>query len=176
MTNSYEENSSKKIGGWIIGGVAILAVCAAAIYLIDVDQTQEARLPNIDVDVSAESGQMPKFDVDVADVSVGSKDVNVDLPTVDVKTKTIEVEVPVVDTNVEETKLSVPTIEVEKLPKTTRRITRRVKTSGKILITKKLTAKFGCQLFLFSDITLQLFVKNLSSISKRNFDRYQLES
>lgn len=79
MTSSYKESSGKKLGAWITGGVAILAVGAATIYLVDVDQTQEARLPTIDVDVSAESGQMPKFDVDVADVNVESKNVGVDV-------------------------------------------------------------------------------------------------
>ena len=114
MTNTNNETSGKKIGAWIFGGVAILAVGAAALYLVDVDQTQEAQLPTVDVDVSADSGQMPEFDVDVAKVSIGSKDVGVDLPNVDVETKTIAVEVPVVDANMKERKLSLPTIEVEK--------------------------------------------------------------
>ena len=114
MTNTTHESSGKKIGAWIVGGIAILAVGAAALYLVDVDQTKEARLPTVDVDVSADSGQLPEFDVDVADVSVGSTEVGVDMPSVDVKTKTIEVEVPVVDAEMKEKKISLPTISVEK--------------------------------------------------------------
>lgn len=115
MTNSHNETSGKKVGAWIVGGIAILAVGAAALYLVDVDQTKEARLPTVDVDVSAESGQLPEFDVDVADVNIGSTEVGVALPNVDVETKTIEVEVPVdVDANMKEKNFSLPTIEVEK--------------------------------------------------------------
>lgn len=114
MSNTYNENSGKKVGAWIAGGIALLAIGAAALYLVDVDQTREAQLPTVDVDVSADSGQMPKFDVDVADVSVGSKQVGVDVPNVDVETKTIEVEVPVVEGNMKEKEFSIPTIEVDK--------------------------------------------------------------
>lgn len=114
MTNSYNETSGKKIGAWVVGGIAILAVGAAALYLVDVDQTKEAQLPTIDVDVAADSGQLPEFDVDVAKVNIGSTEVGVDLPNVDVETKTIEVEVPVVDANMKEKKFSLPTISVEK--------------------------------------------------------------
>ena len=85
----------------IVPLVATLSAC-------DVDQTQEARLPDVeikaepgnlpkyevvktedgklpDVDVNAKGGQLPKYDVDMADVDVGSKTVEVKVPTVDVK-------------------------------------------------------------------------------------------
>lgn len=115
MTNSNNENSGKKFGAFVLGGIALLAVGAAALYLIDVDQTKEARLPTVDVNVSAESGQMPAFDVDVADVDVGMKETTVTVPGVDVETKTIEIEVPV-DANVEgkEVGVKIPTIDVDK--------------------------------------------------------------
>lgn len=114
MTDYNNETSTGKKTGLIIGGiVAVAVVGAAALYLVDVDQTKEARLP--DVDVQVEEGQMPAFDVDVADVSVGSKDVDVKVPTVGVETKTIEVEVPVdVDAGTSTETLSVPTIDVER--------------------------------------------------------------
>ncbi len=115
MTNSYDNNSGKKIGAWILGSAAVIAVCAAAIYLIDVDQTQEARLPTVDVDVSAETGQMPEFDVDVADVNLGTTQVGVSVPNVDVETKTIEIEVPVdMDADMDETSISLPTIDIDR--------------------------------------------------------------
>lgn len=112
-TYDNENNSGKKFAGYAIAGIAILAIGAAALYLVDVDQTKEARLPSVDVNV--EEGQMPAFDVDVADVNVGSTEVSVPTPTMDVETKTVEVEVPVdVDAGVEDTKIKLPTIEVDK--------------------------------------------------------------
>lgn len=121
--NTYEndqlthetDNAGKKILGVVIGAAALLAVGAAALYLVDVDQTQEARLP--DVDVSVQQGQMPEFDVDVADVNLRSEDVNIEVPAMEVKTetKTIEVEVPVdMDVQTETKSLSIPTLEITK--------------------------------------------------------------
>lgn len=114
MTNSYETNNTgKKTAGFIIGGIAILAIGATALYLIDVDQTEEARLPSVSVNV--EDGNLPKFDVDVADVSIGSTEVGVDVPDLDVKTKTIEVEVPVgAEVEMEKETFTMPTIDVDK--------------------------------------------------------------
>ena len=107
--------------------VTVLAAC-------DVDQTQEGRLPNVDVDADAgkipkydivkteegrlpdvdvdvEGGQMPKFDVQGPDVDIQTKEVDVAMPTgVDVKTKTVEVEVPDdVDVETKTAKVEVPT-------------------------------------------------------------------
>lgn len=76
----YNENKSSNTTGWIIGGIAILAIGAAAIYLTDIDLTQTAEMP----EVSVEGGQMPAVDMDVADVEVGSEEVTVEVPTVDV--------------------------------------------------------------------------------------------
>lgn len=114
MTNYNDKSTGKKTGAIILGGIAVLVAGAAALYLVDVDQTQEARLPTVDVDVSADSGQLPEFDVDVAEVKMGTREVGVDMPNVDVETKTIEVEVPVVDAEMKEKKVSVPTISIEK--------------------------------------------------------------
>lgn len=77
----HTENTSRKgPTGWIIGGVALLALGAAVVYLTDVDLTQTAELP----EVSVEGGQMPAVDVDVADVDVGTREVTVDVPTIDI--------------------------------------------------------------------------------------------
>ena len=75
-----ETTEKKSIAGWVIGGVALLALGAAAIYLTDIDLTQTAELP----EVSVEGGQMPAVDMDVADVDVGTETVEVEVPTVDV--------------------------------------------------------------------------------------------
>ena len=58
------------------------AMTAATLGLAacDVDQTEEAELPEVDV----EGGNMPEFDVETADVDVGTEEVTVDVPTVDV--------------------------------------------------------------------------------------------
>ncbi len=75
-----DADTGSKTAGWIIGGLALLAIGAAAIYLTDIDLTQTAELP----EVSVEGGQMPAIDVDVADIDVGSKEVDFRVPTIDI--------------------------------------------------------------------------------------------
>ena len=60
-----------------IGIVAILSTAAC-----DVDQTKEAKLP--EVEVNASEGQMPEFDVDAPTVNVGTETKTIEVPTVDV--------------------------------------------------------------------------------------------
>jgi len=120
MTYSNENNQSNshkgsrsKIAFIAIGAIVVAGVAAAGLYLTDVDQTQEAKLPTIDVQV--ENGQMPKFDVDVAGVGVSMKETEIEVPKVGVETKTIEVEVPVdVDAGMEEETIEVPTINIDR--------------------------------------------------------------
>ena len=76
----HQDEKKSGAAGWIIGGLALLALGAAAIYLTDIDLTQTAELP----EVSVEGGQMPKVDVDVADIDVGSREVDFRIPTIDV--------------------------------------------------------------------------------------------
>jgi len=61
----------------------------------DIDQTQEAKLPTVDVDATA--GQMPEFDVDWAEVNVGTRTTTVKVPKVVVVMEEEEVEIPYVD-------------------------------------------------------------------------------
>ncbi len=63
----------------------------------DVKQTQETKLP--DVDVSVEEGQLPSFDVEWADVEIGTRTKTVEVPKVVVVMEEVEVEVPYVDVN-----------------------------------------------------------------------------
>ena len=65
----------KKFTTALVLGVATLGLAAC-----DVDQTEEAELPDVDV----EGGNMPEFDVETADVDVGSETMEVEVPTVDV--------------------------------------------------------------------------------------------
>ncbi|MCK0121768.1 hypothetical protein MWU61_14545 [Loktanella sp. F6476L] len=76
----------------IVGGVAAIAVIAFAVFMVDVDQTQEAALPDVDIDV--EGGQLPEFDAEVGSISVGETDVKVEVPDVEITTNTETVTVP----------------------------------------------------------------------------------
>lgn len=110
-----DTSAGKKGAGLVIGALLIAGVAAAGIYLVDLDQTKEARLPSVDVKVT--EGQMPAYDVEVADVSIEQEAVDVEVPTMDVQTetKTIEVEVPVdVDAGTKTKTMTVPTLNIEK--------------------------------------------------------------
>ncbi|WP_298394881.1 hypothetical protein [Sphingobium sp.] len=69
----------------VIGGllVIILLVLAGGIAtgFIDLQKTQEGRLPEIAV----KEGALPKYEASVAKVQVGTRKETVDVPTVDVK-------------------------------------------------------------------------------------------
>lgn len=68
--------------------VLVLALFASlATGACRVKQTEEGKLP--DVDVSAEGGKVPEYDVDAADVDVkaGTETREVEVPTVDVDVK-----------------------------------------------------------------------------------------
>ncbi len=71
-----------------IASLTLVAAC-------EVDQTQEAKAP--DVDVNATGGQLPEFDVDAKEVVVGTTESNVAVPDVDVETKETTVKVPTVE-------------------------------------------------------------------------------
>lgn len=101
----------------------LLTLASASIVFIagcDVEQTKEARLPDVDVegdagnmpeyevvqteegelpsvDVDAEGGQMPEFDVELADVDVGTTTETVEVPKVKLVVEEEEVEVPYID-------------------------------------------------------------------------------
>ncbi|HAF43140.1 MAG TPA: hypothetical protein DCG90_15475 [Sphingobium sp.] len=69
----------------IIGGLLliILLVLAGGIAtgFIDLQKTQEGRLPEIAV----KEGALPKYEASVAKVEVGTRNETVEVPTVDVK-------------------------------------------------------------------------------------------
>ncbi len=69
--------------GYVLGAIVIALLVAFGIYFVDVDQTQEGELP--DVDVSVEGGQLPEADAEVGDIDVGTEEVEVEVPTVDVQ-------------------------------------------------------------------------------------------
>lgn len=95
--------------GAAVAGALMLTLLASG---CEVKQTEEARLP--DVDVTVKEGNAPKFDVETADVDVKSETKSVEVPDVDVGTekKTVEVEVPDVDVKTEKTNIKVPDVDV----------------------------------------------------------------
>lgn len=54
------------------------------VILVDVDQTEQGSLP--DVDVSTTGGNLPEYDVETGDLDVGSEDVTVTVPTLEIET------------------------------------------------------------------------------------------
>lgn len=69
--------------GTIIAAIAAVAVIAFGIFFVDIDQTEEASLP--DVDVSVEGGNLPEFEAETGDIDVGTTEVEVTVPTVDIE-------------------------------------------------------------------------------------------
>lgn len=68
-----------RIGAVIAAIIAVIAI-GFGIYMIDIDQTEEAALP----EVSVEGGQMPEFDADVGEVEVDEEEVTVTVPEINV--------------------------------------------------------------------------------------------
>lgn len=68
----------------------------------DVDQTREAKLPDVDVDVDTKAGQMPAFDIEWADVDVRTTTKTVEVPKLVVVMEEEEIEVPVIDVDMPE--------------------------------------------------------------------------
>jgi hypothetical protein len=75
--------------------VTALAVAASALALsaCDVEQTREAKAPDVDV----EGGHLPRYDVDAPEVDVRTEEKVVTVPDVDVDAEKKTVTVPDVD-------------------------------------------------------------------------------
>lgn len=67
----------------IIKGLALGAI-GLGFAGCDVDQTKEGKLPDVDVNVSGNSGQLPEYDVQGPEVNVGTENRTVQVPTLDV--------------------------------------------------------------------------------------------
>lgn len=66
-----------------IAAAVTVVLLIIGVYMIDIDQTQETRLPNVDVTV--EGGQLPEFDAKVGEIETGTKEVTVTVPTIDIQ-------------------------------------------------------------------------------------------
>ena len=84
-----------KVFGAIVAGIAVVALAWFAFVMVDVDQTQSAALP--DVDVSVEGGQLPEFDAEVGSIAVGETQMEVEVPEVEVTTNTEILNVPTLE-------------------------------------------------------------------------------
>ncbi len=115
---------------------ALCALCSTTIAVFvgcDIDQTKEARLPDVDVDADAgnlpeyeikkteegrlpsvdvdvSGGQLPEYDVEMADVDVGTTTETVKVPKVKVVVEEEEVEVPYVDVDMPDDKAEGPKV------------------------------------------------------------------
>ncbi len=78
---------------YAIAIVAVIVVALGLVYFVDVDQTQEAALP----EVSVEGGQLPGYDVETGDVEIGSTETTVEVPNVDISTSEEIVTLPTID-------------------------------------------------------------------------------
>lgn len=69
--------------------MSVIAVVVAAVaigfgvYMVDIDQTEEASLP--DVELSVEGGNMPAFDAEVGDIETGTEEVTMEVPTIEIE-------------------------------------------------------------------------------------------
>ncbi|WP_075217640.1 hypothetical protein [Mongoliimonas terrestris] len=64
--------------GLIIAIILVVAVAVGLYTMVDIDQTQEAQLPNVTV----EGGQAPEFDVRTGSVDVETETREVEVPTI----------------------------------------------------------------------------------------------
>jgi hypothetical protein len=62
--------------------IALIGAASFALTACDVDQTKEAKLPDVDVNVT--EGQLPEYNVTTPTVEVGTENKTVEVPTVDV--------------------------------------------------------------------------------------------
>lgn len=79
----------------IVAAILVAVVVYFGFMLIDVEQTEQASLP--DVDVSVEGGNLPEFDAEVGEVSIGSTEMEVEVPDVEVTTQTEILNVPTLE-------------------------------------------------------------------------------
>ena len=66
--------------GLVLAAIVAVVAIAFGVYMVDIDQTQEATLP----EVSVEGGQMPEYDANVGDVTVTEEEVTVTVPEVNI--------------------------------------------------------------------------------------------
>ena len=66
--------------GLVIGGVAAAIAIGFGVYMVDIDQTQEAALP----EVTVEGGQLPEFNAEVGEINITEEEVTVTVPEMNI--------------------------------------------------------------------------------------------
>lgn len=80
----------------LILGVVLL-IAAMATGFLDISQTRQARVPDIessDGAIRANDGQAPAFDIETGKIELGTRSANVAVPKVEVKRDQAEIAVP----------------------------------------------------------------------------------
>lgn len=77
--------------------ISILIFASIMISSCNVKKEEKGEMPEVDVDVTADSGELPEYEVNWADVNVGTTTRMVEIPKVVIIMEEEEVEVPVID-------------------------------------------------------------------------------
>lgn len=98
-TKNFYNHDSKatKLGIFMKINMITAAMAVLALSACDVQKTESGKMPDVDVDVSADAGKLPSFDVDWAEVDVGTTTKMVKVPKIVVVMEEEEVEVPYMD-------------------------------------------------------------------------------
>lgn len=72
-------------GIYIAAAVVAAVMVVGAIFLIDIDQTQEASLP--DVELTVDGGQLPEFEANVGSIDLTTQEVTVEVPDIEITTE-----------------------------------------------------------------------------------------
>ncbi|MGY8913918.1 MAG: hypothetical protein ACKVJF_02390 [Flavobacteriales bacterium] len=77
--------------------LAVVCVSVLALQSCKMNKEESGSLPDVDVDVQADSGELPEYDVNWADIDISTTTKTVKVPKVVVVMEEEEVEVPVID-------------------------------------------------------------------------------
>lgn len=69
--------------GIVIAAIVLVLVAVGLFTFVDIDQTREGRLPDVDVSVD-DPGQAPGYGVETGDIDVGTQERTVTVPDVDI--------------------------------------------------------------------------------------------
>lgn len=79
----------------IVAVVVVVAVGIGAYYFVDIDQTQQGSLPDVNVDV--EGGELPEYDVETGNIELDTTQETIEVPDVDIRTTEQTIEVPTIE-------------------------------------------------------------------------------
>lgn len=67
----------------VIAAVIAVVAIGFGVYMVNIDQTEEGSLPN--VELSVEGGNLPELEAEVGDIETGTRDVTIEVPTLDIQ-------------------------------------------------------------------------------------------